>query len=551
MKYMLMMNTPGNGPYQIGSWPKQDIQAHIGFMIALNKKLRDSGEFVGAEGLSGPDQARLVRAGKDGAPVTDGVFPESKEFLAGYWIVDVDSPARAYADRRRGLGGARTRRRAAQHGDRGPRGDERPAARPAVSQPASTATPSICCATSRRRCWARWCAATATSRRARTRCRRRCIAAAQQWPRDGRPDNPRGWLIQVASRRMVDQVRSDSARRQREHAAALDLGQVVAAASVESRARRGRDADAALHVLPPVAHDVVGRRADAARGGRPDDGADRQRVSRARSHDGAADQPRQADDSRLGRAASTLPAARARGERLDTVLHVLYLIFNEGYTASVGAEPAAVDLSAEAIRLARAVQRLTPDDTEAAGLLALMILTDARRNARDRTRRRADSAAAAGPLALGSSRDRRRRGAAHGHARSRPRRPVSAAGRGGGRARRGRALRGHRLAADRRALRRCSSACSDNPMVDAEPGHRRRHGAGTRGGPRAPRHDRRRRTAGRQPPARCGARAPARTGRRSRRRRPPLPGGGEPDDEHRRTQLPAHAGSDAPRARRR
>jgi hypothetical protein len=65
-------------------------------MIALNKKLRESGEFVVAEGLTGPDQARLVRAGKDGAPITDGVFPESKEFLAGYWIVDVDSPARAY-----------------------------------------------------------------------------------------------------------------------------------------------------------------------------------------------------------------------------------------------------------------------------------------------------------------------------------------------------------------------------------------------------------------------------------------------------------------------
>ena len=96
MKYMLMMNTPGSGPYQIASWPRQDIQAHIGHMIALNKKLRELGEFVVAEGLSGPDQAKLIRAGKDGTPVTDGVFPESKEFLAGYWIVDVDSPARAY-----------------------------------------------------------------------------------------------------------------------------------------------------------------------------------------------------------------------------------------------------------------------------------------------------------------------------------------------------------------------------------------------------------------------------------------------------------------------
>jgi len=96
MKYMLMMNTPGKGPYQIGSWPKADIQAHIRHMITLNKKLRDQGEFVVAEGLTGPDQATLVRAGKDGAPITDGVFPESKEFLAGYWIVDVDSPARAH-----------------------------------------------------------------------------------------------------------------------------------------------------------------------------------------------------------------------------------------------------------------------------------------------------------------------------------------------------------------------------------------------------------------------------------------------------------------------
>jgi hypothetical protein len=97
MKYMLMMNTPGGGPYQIGSWPQKDIKAHIGHMIALNKKLRAAGELVAAEGLSGPDQARLVRAGTDGTPITDGVFPESKEFLAGYWIVDVDSPARAYA----------------------------------------------------------------------------------------------------------------------------------------------------------------------------------------------------------------------------------------------------------------------------------------------------------------------------------------------------------------------------------------------------------------------------------------------------------------------
>jgi len=95
MKYILMMNTP-NGPYQVASWPQKDIQAHIAFMRSFSKKLGESGELVGAEGLSGPDQAKLVRAGKDGKPITDGVFPEAKEFLAGYWIVDVETPERAY-----------------------------------------------------------------------------------------------------------------------------------------------------------------------------------------------------------------------------------------------------------------------------------------------------------------------------------------------------------------------------------------------------------------------------------------------------------------------
>lgn len=96
MKYMLMMNTPA-GPYQIMGWAPSDFQAHIAFMKDFAVKLKQAGELVAAEGLAGPDQARRVRAGKDGRPITDGIFPESKEFLAGYWIVDVDSPERAYA----------------------------------------------------------------------------------------------------------------------------------------------------------------------------------------------------------------------------------------------------------------------------------------------------------------------------------------------------------------------------------------------------------------------------------------------------------------------
>jgi hypothetical protein len=96
MKYILMMNTMKGGK-GIPNWPKKDLQAHIAFMRSLNKELRESGEFVLAEGLSFPDQAKLVRAGADGTPVTDGIFPESKEFLAGFWIVDVRTPGRAYA----------------------------------------------------------------------------------------------------------------------------------------------------------------------------------------------------------------------------------------------------------------------------------------------------------------------------------------------------------------------------------------------------------------------------------------------------------------------
>ena len=96
MKYILMMNTPAGGEYQIMQWPKQDIEAHIGFMMQFSQKLAAAGELVGAEGLAPPSQAKVVRAGADGKPDTDGAFAESKEFLAGYWIVQVPSAERAY-----------------------------------------------------------------------------------------------------------------------------------------------------------------------------------------------------------------------------------------------------------------------------------------------------------------------------------------------------------------------------------------------------------------------------------------------------------------------
>ena len=99
MKFMLMMNAPGSdGRCGVDQWPPQDLKAHIDFMRQLHRDLSAAGELVGAEGLAAPAQARIVRAGAGGTPeVTDGPFPEAKEFLAGYWIVDVDSPERAYA----------------------------------------------------------------------------------------------------------------------------------------------------------------------------------------------------------------------------------------------------------------------------------------------------------------------------------------------------------------------------------------------------------------------------------------------------------------------
>lgn len=98
MRYMLMMHAPrGTGDYQVSEWSPADLKAHIEFMHRLNKDLTESGEMVSGEGLAAPGEAKLVRAGKNGVPMTDGPFPEAKEFLAGFWIVDVERPERAYA----------------------------------------------------------------------------------------------------------------------------------------------------------------------------------------------------------------------------------------------------------------------------------------------------------------------------------------------------------------------------------------------------------------------------------------------------------------------
>ncbi|MFZ5443927.1 MAG: YciI family protein [Myxococcota bacterium] len=96
MKFLMMMHTPRGGPYQVVDWAPEALKAHLAHMDSFLERLRAAGELVDAQGLAGPDQAKLVKASASGRPQTDGVFPESKEFLAGFWVIEVDSPERAY-----------------------------------------------------------------------------------------------------------------------------------------------------------------------------------------------------------------------------------------------------------------------------------------------------------------------------------------------------------------------------------------------------------------------------------------------------------------------
>jgi RNA polymerase sigma factor (sigma-70 family) len=207
------------------------------------------------------------------------------------------------------------------------------------------------------------------------------LAAATQWPREGVPENPRAWLIQVASRRMTDYIRSETARRRRETAAALESDNVAHAVDIENEP----DEDDTLILLFMCCHPALTSSsaialtlravgglttAEIAHAFLTPEATMAQRISRAKQSIKASGVP------------FRLPTTQERAQRLRDVLHVLYLIFNEGYTSSVGPHLRRSELSGEAIRLARAVRNLLPDDGEVAGLLALMLLTDARREAR-------------------------------------------------------------------------------------------------------------------------------------------------------------------------
>jgi hypothetical protein len=290
MKYILMMNTM-RARQGVPNWRQADLQAHIAFMKNLNRDLHESGERVSSlAGKAGP------RASKDGAPITDGVFPESKEFLAGFWIVDVDTAERRMPSPQR------YRRLPARAGRRATwqlrcvrykcatTGDVVTSA--AMTRPWDTNSehplrelaPRVLGMIARR--YRDFVFAEDAVQEA-------LLVAFMQWPQEGVPDNPFGWLIQVASRRISDQAHSEIA----------------------------------------------------------------QRISRAK-------QSIKASGVRFG-----LPSPAERAQRLPTVLHVLYLIFNEGYASSVGMRLERLDPAREAIGLARGVKALLPEDAEVAGLL--------------------------------------------------------------------------------------------------------------------------------------------------------------------------------------
>jgi RNA polymerase sigma factor (sigma-70 family) len=206
------------------------------------------------------------------------------------------------------------------------------------------------------------------------------LAAAIQWPRDGLPENPRAWLTQVAYRRMTDHIRSESARRRRENEAALEMEQLA-----PNDVAGEPDQDDTLILLFMCCHPALTPASAIALTLRAVGGLSTAEIAHAFLV------PEATMAQRISRAKQTIqesgipfemPTDSERAQRLRVVLHVLYLIFNEGYTSSGGRDLGRPDLSHEAIRLTRIVRKLQPGDTEVAGLLALMLLTDARRLAR-------------------------------------------------------------------------------------------------------------------------------------------------------------------------
>jgi RNA polymerase sigma factor (sigma-70 family) len=211
------------------------------------------------------------------------------------------------------------------------------------------------------------------------------LAAALQWPEQGVPDNPRGWLIHVAARRMTDQIRADFARRKREMTVAQQEPPELQIVPAPDDSTTTIEQDDTLILLFMCCHEALTRSSAIALTLRAVGGLTTAEIANAFLVPEATMAQRISRAKRMIKTSGVpfrMPTVDERADRLGAVLHVLYLIFNEGYTSSIGTSLHRTDLSNEAIRLTRAVHHLLPDDGEVAGLLALMILTDARRPAR-------------------------------------------------------------------------------------------------------------------------------------------------------------------------
>ena len=338
MKFLISMHI---NPAVLDALTEEEMagigEGHGRFMQAL----KDSGEFIMTQALVDPSQAAVVRV-RNGQPVvTDGPFLEAKEYLGGFYLVDVQNKERAIE-------------LAAQIPDAAIEGLGRGGApghvlrwtiggmtAPAIEDLLRELTPQVLGALVRR--YGRFEGCEDAVQEA-------VLAASVQWPAEGVPENPRGWLTTVASRRLIDQVRSDSARREREE-------QVWASDVVPDEVP---DTDDTLVLLFLCCHPTLTAASQTALTLRAVGGLTTAEIARAFLVPEATLAARiSRAKQRIKTAGSSfeLPAGPEREERLQVVLHVLYLIFNEGYTASSGTELDRVDLATEAIRLTRMVAR--------------------------------------------------------------------------------------------------------------------------------------------------------------------------------------------------
>ncbi len=362
MKYMIM--TFGSAEAGLATMGKEWMVEMIQFMHKLDDDLRKSGELVSAEGLADGSQAKTVIFLSERHPGPDG-WP----------VCRIEGISRRLLDRRRRERGARDRdrfahRRFCQGPNRGASGDGRTTGvlrtDTRIEDLLRELAPQVLATLVRRHGQFDAC---------EDAVQEALLAAALQWPKTGLPDNPRSWLTTVASRRLVDVWRNESARRRREETAtALELPVQEVSAHDDTLTLLFLCCHPSLSVPSQLALTLraVGglTTAEIANAFLVPEATMAQRISRAKQ------------SIRSAGMRFDLPPEPERAERLLVVMHVLYLIFNEGYTTSSGPTAHRTDLTAEAIRLTRLLLLLAPAEGEVAGLLALMLLTDARRAAR-------------------------------------------------------------------------------------------------------------------------------------------------------------------------